>query len=147
MDECKNRAAGSLEWKDGEGEREGFEKWAKRDGYDTKKDSLGEYTSIHTHITYESYQSRQPEIDALKEEVSLCHGTLESRERNIESVLAESARLKAENEKLRKAAERFINFFQDGVTSEPSIFEIMEFLQEHEDSLRAAMTAPDTKGE
>jgi hypothetical protein len=65
MDECKNRAAGSLEWKEGEGERERFEKWK------VKQNPHG-YTSGHPWWfesgLQKAYGARQPEIDALKAE-------------------------------------------------------------------------------
>jgi hypothetical protein len=65
MDGCKNRAPGSLEWKEGEGEREGFEKWYVDNAFDLGKDPIG---SRDCSLQWKSYQSRQPEIDALKAE-------------------------------------------------------------------------------
>jgi hypothetical protein len=137
MDECKNRAPGSLEWKDAMTNRNDFEKWAVSSGYDVEIVE-GSYNAADTDAACEGYQSRQPEIDALK-------GNNTKLAFSYGAALLQCGQLEAENEKLRKAAERFINFFQDGVTSEPSIFEIMEFLQEHEDSLRAAITPPEVE--
>lgn len=41
-------------------------------------------------------RSLERENDALQEEVSLCHGTLESRDRNISTLMEGNAALKAE---------------------------------------------------
>lgn len=39
--------------------------------------------------TQAAWNARQPEIDALNDEISLCHGTLKSRERNIDAFQSE----------------------------------------------------------
>lgn len=68
---------------------------------------------------FQGYQMRQPEIDALTEEVALCHGTLDSRTRNIETLMKENAALQAEVGKLRADAERL-----DWLEAHPRLGEI-----------------------
>jgi len=158
MDECTNRAPGSLEWKDGEGQLDAWNNWVAQ--FDTTGDQYLDMGS--DQYFFAGYESRQPEIDALKAEltymrsesehaalsddnaalkaeVGLCHGTLESRERNIESILAESLRLKAENEKLRKVASEAIAALGSFIDGRDVCFDTVI------ENLLAAITAPDTE--
>lgn len=73
MQECADRDPRPLEWKDGEGEREGFEKW--EDAYRTWTDTHD--PSVRRRMrqdmafvkTFErGWEMRQSEIDALKAE-------------------------------------------------------------------------------
>lgn len=72
---------------------EEFEKW------DEENDKLN--LPVPMRILA-AWNARQPEIDALTEEVALCHGTLDSRTRNIETLMKENVALKAEVDRLRK---------------------------------------------
>lgn len=91
------------------GTREDFERLSKDIGANMERDKYDYgYTDRGTNGMYRGYLIRQPEIDALKEEIGLCHGTLESRERNI-------ADIKAENERLRKELNDFFNSTKGGI--------------------------------
>jgi uncharacterized coiled-coil DUF342 family protein len=138
MDECKNRAKGSLEWKDGEFDREKLDKWYTN--FLT--------TSQRAPTLIDTYQVRQPEIDALNAEVAhwkANHDNMVNRSRvlidrpdlPLERVKAfeQLETLKAENEKLRKAAEEahaLLVEIDKQVTLTESACEVM-------DDLRAAL--------
>jgi glutathione S-transferase len=121
MDECKNRAPGSLEWKDGDGEQMVDEE-AIDAAWNTLKPKLGPKNwTVGESFTYRGFfswgwearkQYIQPEIDALK----------------------------SENEKLRKAAQPVIDDHYRTLPSMPD--HRQSIIEELED----AMTAPDTKG-
>jgi hypothetical protein len=151
MDECTNRAAGSLEWKDGGGAREEFEKWK------VKQNPHG-YTGGHPWWfesgLQKAYDARQPEIDAIKAEVShwkANHANMVNRSRvlidrtdlPLERVKAfeQLETLKAENEKLRKAAREVINLTSTIRGKGCGILA----LEAAVGYLSDAMTAPDTK--
>lgn len=148
-------------------EREKFEKWA-RDNSIPIKDIKGAAFTHLGHISLMAYKAafstNKEEIDALKakntalqELLDLCEGTLDSRNRNIGDILGVNRALKADNEKLRKDAERwqygltygFPICFQAGWRSPlPSgrLTGGKPFSCANE-AIYAAMTAPDTKGE
>lgn len=74
--------------------RENFEKIARQKGMDLTRD--GEfYFNDDTQASWHSWQSRQPEIDALKQELSNCHAVNEVANREIDRLKAEVERLKA----------------------------------------------------
>jgi hypothetical protein len=111
MDECKNRAPGSLEWKDGEGEREGFRnRWSSL--------SLSYRMTFQTDESHwEGWQARQPEIDALKAEIFTLSNALRNTTIAWDAALRQKSTLKAENEKLRKDSERYQYLRNKAVTS------------------------------
>lgn len=94
MQECKNRAPGSLEWKDEEGERKGFEKWAD-DEYTLYKYSDGSYCSPVTRAALHGYQSRQPEIDMFQQ-------LLNWENRTNDLLVAKVKELEAKNKQMQK---------------------------------------------
>jgi hypothetical protein len=74
--------------------REKFEQIARQKGMDLTRD--GEfYFNDDTHAGWHWWQSRQPEIDALKQELSDCHAVTEAANREIDQLKAEVERLKA----------------------------------------------------
>jgi|GEM_PF-2104267 len=156
MDECKNRAAGSLEWKEGEGDQKGDEE-AIDAAWLTLKPKLGPKNwTVSESFTFRGFfswgwearkQYIQPEIDALKAEIWLCHGTLESRNGNIASILEASRSLKAENEKLRNDISTVRDILIEIYHPEIGSLRLTKEAKGVLDNMVAAMTAPDTKGE
>jgi hypothetical protein len=161
MDECKNRAAGSLEWKDGEvgppRKRENFEKFNKfmndtfprasliekaiaECTWDKLQNEIDAIKSLNRNYS-RLIDDQSSEIDALKAEIWLCHGTLESRNGNIASILEASRSLKAENEKLRNVASEAIAAIGSAIDGRDVCFDTVI------ENLMVAMPAPDTKGE
>jgi len=160
MDECKNRAPGSLEWKE-EGERENFERWGASlpAGLDFEIEAEGKfYKDYVTCMAWEAWQARQPEIDALNREIGTLKANLSlstySKDlawARVTMLRRDVAELKAENEELWKDAERYrwlrenkrvsllVTFFGTGC--------INRNITEVDSAIDAAMTAPDTKGE
>jgi len=139
MDECKNRAPGSLEWKEEEASMDETEKiqFEKVMGDLSMPDDTG--PDYDAWLFHKSYQSRQPEIDALKFDRKVLRSLYSNASREIERLRVEADALKAENEKLRKGAEGVImEWFGDG-----SYIDMNEKIL----ALRGAMTAHDTKGE
>ena len=74
------------------GNREEFNKWYWSHNWNLPK----------KEAHWECWQARQPEIDALKERHSLCELALDSRDGNINTLIKESAALKAEVDRLKK---------------------------------------------
>ena len=160
MDECKNRAAGSLDWKDGE--QEMFEKSAGILGFDILKDAFGNYVFPGTEAAWVYHQTIQPEIDALihdngnmlkaiteydKENVAL-KAENEALRKQIDTMSATCVILnhsvggmKAENEKLRNVASEAIAAIGSAIDGRDVCFDTVI------ENLMVAMTAPDTKGE
>jgi hypothetical protein len=146
MDECKNRAPGSLEWEETDSHSVDDNEGCKTAWFILKPElaptnwTVGESATYYGFFSW-GYQSRQPEIDALKEGVRLACAA----QANV-SVIAEIDALKAENEKLLQAAEEAILF----LSSPEKINNLGQYLAEMitvRDNLRAAMTAHNTKGE
>jgi hypothetical protein len=140
MEECKNRDKRALEWNETKPmtERDKFEKWAS-------KNHPGEWNEDMWIGWQAALSANQPEIDALKIELA---ETLTKYASTLDGIIA----LKAENEKLRKDAERYrwLRFADDEQLAKVRSFSINNELPEgdaFDEAIDAAMTTPDTKGE
>src|SRR6185437_6641242 len=96
MDECKNRAPGSLEWEDGGSERERFEKWRESEG-DAR---------FGIESDWEVWQGRQPESDVLNVKLESMIQAKNKLAIEVNKQDSEIVALQAENEKLREEAEQ-----------------------------------------
>jgi hypothetical protein len=114
-----------------------FEKWASANGIDILFHTPGKtYYSVRARGACDGWNARQPEIDALKRGGSLREVTYLKTEIQLmveqrEKLWREIDALKAENERLRRAAEEFISWF-DGE-------EYLDEIAYQVDSLRAAL--------
>jgi len=152
MDECKNRAAGSLEWK--EGERERFEKWASNHGLSIELRSNGHYERVATLAAWDAWNARQPEIDALKAENEAFRRQIDTMSATCMILNGRMGDMKAENENLRKALRELYQSDKDlhDAPDEVPKYLYEAMLRTHYDKhaeagklLDAAMTAPDTE--
>ena len=109
-----------------EKDREEFERWAKDDGLDVSKLDGIDYYSSRTSAAKRAWQSRQPEIDALKTEVHNLHNKLidaiwtrQARDAEITKQQEENAALKAEIQLAqaseRKAAENNVKLIEENL--------------------------------
>jgi len=130
MDECKNRAPGSLEWKE-EGERprkrENFEKFNK-----FMNDTFPRASLIEKAIAEYIWDKQQNEIDAIK-----------SLNRNYSKLIGDQSNeidaIKAENEKLRKVAAEAIAAIGSAIDGRDVCFDTVI------ENLMVAVTAPETE--
>jgi len=164
MDECKNRAPGSLEWEDGGSERERFEKWRESEGY----------ARFGIESDWEIWQGRQPEIDVLNVKLESMIQAKNKLAIEVNKQDSEIVALQAENEKLREEAEQVCKAaealqsavnklweaeYPDESDNPAPAMDIDDARQLHFEACgtldtaiyymrkRAAITAPDTKGE
>ena len=155
MDECKNRDKRALEWKETDShsvdENDGCEA-----AWNILKPQLAPNNwTVSESSTYYGFfswgwQECQSEIDALKQRLDSMISLKDSLARTVNDDDIEIDALKAENEKLRKDAERYLWLRENRMVSLLVIFFgngcINRDIKEVDAAIDAAMT-PDTKGE
>jgi len=117
MDDCRNRAPGPLEWKDSEGEQMVDEE-AIDAAWNTLKPKLcPKNWTVSESFTFRGFfswgwearkQYIQPEIDALKAENEAFRRQVDTMSATCVILNGRMGDMKAENEKLRKAAEELL---------------------------------------
>jgi hypothetical protein len=108
-----------------------FGKWADERGF--RKNGL------QRQAAWEGYEARQSEIDALVHDNASLYKNLNSETNERCRLDDENIVLKAENERLRKAAEEFMDYFNPGADADRSPEQIVAFLRSYEDKLRSTM--------